>query len=379
MIELTEEQLAVQDTVVEFGQRRLNVPPGQRAGDASFRERWRQCADLGLQGLPIPVEYGGQGADAVTTVVALEALGYGCTDNGFIFALNTHMWAGQIPILRFGTPEQKRRYLPGLCDGSLIAAFGLTEPASGSDALSLTTTASRSNGHYVLNGTKAFVTNGPDADVFVVLATTDPALRLAGICAFVIERDTPGCGVGANGRKMGLETSAISELILENCEVSSSRMLGRPGAGMALLQTTLHYERGFILCSCLGTMQRQLERCIEHARVRKQFGQPIGNFQAVSHRIVDMKLRLESARLFAYRFGLLMDRGEDGAMDSSLTKLHLSECFLQSSLDALQIHGAYGYMEEYGLEREVRDAIAARIYSGTSDLQRGLIARQLGL
>jgi alkylation response protein AidB-like acyl-CoA dehydrogenase len=178
---------------------------------------------------------------------------------------------------------------------------------------------------------------------------------------------------------MGLETSGISELILDDCEVSSSCMLGRPGAGMALLQTTLHYERGFILCSCLGTMQRQLERCIEHARERKQFGQPIGNFQAVSHRIVDMKLRLESARLFAYRFGLLMDRGEDGAMDSSLTKLHLSECFVQSSLDALQIHGAYGYMEEYGLEREVRDAIAARIYSGTSDLQRALIARQLGL
>jgi alkylation response protein AidB-like acyl-CoA dehydrogenase len=378
MIELTEEQLAVQDTVVEFGQRRLNVPPGQRDGDAPFRERWRQCADIGLQGLPIPVEYGGQGADAVTTVVALVALGYGCTDNGFIFALNAHMWAGQIPILRFGTPEQKRRYLPGLCDGSLIAAFGVTEPASGSDALSLTTTARRSNGHYVLNGTKAFVTNGPDADVFVVLATTDPALRFAGLCAFVIERGTPGCGVGANGRKMGLETSGISELILDDCEVSSSCMLGRPGAGMALLQTTLHYERGFILCSCLGTMQRQLERCIEHARERKQFGQPINEFQGIQFKLADMETKTAAARELLYKACAMADRNDPGlGKYTSMAKLFASDAAMEVTVEAVQVLGGYGYVNDYPVERMMRDAKITQIYEGTNEIQRVVIARAM--
>jgi alkylation response protein AidB-like acyl-CoA dehydrogenase len=212
-----------------------------------------------------------------------------------------------------------------------------------------------------------------------VLATTDRELGFAGVCAFAVESGTPGCSVGRSLDKMGLETSATSELILDECEVPAAQMLGRPGAGMSLFNSALHYERGFILTSSVGTMQRQLERCIAYARERRQFGQPIGNFQAVAHRIADMKLRLETARLLAYRFGELMDRGDDDRMDSAMTKLHLSECFVQSSMDALQIHGGYGYMAEYGLERDVRDAIAGRIYSGTSDLQRSLVAKQLGL
>ena len=377
MIELTDEQRDFQDTVVEFAQRELGAPGAPF--EPAFRDRWRRCADLGLQGLPVPVDYGGQGADALTTVLALEALGYGSTDNGFIFALNAHMWAAQMPILRFGTEAQKQRYLPGLCDGSLVAAFAITEPGSGSDALSLSTTAERRDGGYVLNGTKAFVTNAPEADLFVVLATTDRDRAFAGLCAFAVERGTPGSSVGAPERKMGLETSPISELSFDGCQVSDEHMLGRPGAGMSLFNTAMHYERGFILSSGVGTMQRQLERCIQYARERKQFGAPIGRFQAVSHRIADMKLRLETARLLAYRFAVLMDRGEDERIDSALTKLHLSECLLQSSLDALQIHGGYGYMAEYGLERDVRDAIGGRIYSGTSDLQRAVVARELGL
>jgi alkylation response protein AidB-like acyl-CoA dehydrogenase len=378
VIELTDEQQEFQDAVVEFAQRQLGTGPGAQS-ELSFRERWGRCASIGLQGLPVPLDYGGQGADALTTVLALEALGYGSTDNGFIFALNAHMWAAQIPILRFGTEEQKRRYLPGLCDGSLVAAFAITEPGAGSDALSLSTTAQRRDGGYVLDGTKAFVTNAPEADLFVVLATTDREAGFGGLCAFVVERGTPGSSVGAREHKMGLETSGLSELSFDGCKVPAEQMLGRPGAGMALFNTAMHHERGFILASSVGTMQRQLERCITYARERRQFGRPIGSFQAVSHRIADMKLRLETARLLAYRFAVLMDRGEDKRLDSALTKLHLSECFLQSSLDALQIHGGYGYMAEYGLERDVRDAIAGRIYSGTSDVQRSLVAAELGL
>jgi alkylation response protein AidB-like acyl-CoA dehydrogenase len=377
--DLTDEQRLFRDAVVEFAQRELGSGLVRDHDPSAFRERWRACARLGLQGLPVPIAYGGQGADPLTAVVALEALGYGCSDNGLIFSLNAHMWAVQMPIVRFGTEEQKRRYLTRLCDGSWIAAFAATEPGSGSDALGLTTSATPHGDRYVLNGSKTFITNAPEADLFVVLATTNPGLRFGGLCAFLVERDAPGFEIGPAARKMGLESAPMSDLAFDSCEVPASQMLASPGAGMAVFNTALHYERGFIVTSTIGTMQRQLERCIEYARERRQFGRPIADFQAVSHRIANMKVRLETARLVAYRFGALVDRGEDSAVDSALTKLHLSECFLQSSLDALQIHGGYGYMAEYGLERDVRDAIAARIYSGTSELQRSAIARGLGL
>jgi alkylation response protein AidB-like acyl-CoA dehydrogenase len=377
---LSQEQVELRDAVIRFARRELADDVVQRDERAEFsRELWRRCAGFGLQGLPVPEEYGGSGQDALTTVVALEALGYACKDNGLIFSLNAQMWSFELPILRFGRDDQKRRLLPALCDGSIIGVHAMTEPTSGSDAFSLRTSAEKKGDRYILNGTKTFITNAPIADVFLVFARTNPAMGFAGISAFLVNRDTPGLSVSRELHKMGLRTSPMGELAFQDCEVAEENRLGAPGAGMAIFNHSMDWERGCILASAVGTMQRQLERCIVYAKERVQFGQPIGKFQAVSHRIVDMKIRLETARLLLYRYGWLKSQGKQSPMDSAMVKLHLSDSFADSALDAIQVFGGYGYMAEYELEREARDALGGRLYSGTSDIQRNIVAGGLGL
>jgi alkylation response protein AidB-like acyl-CoA dehydrogenase len=378
--DLTEEQRSLRDSIVAFASRELNDDVVERDKSGTFsRESWKKCADIGLLGLPVPEEYGGAGADALTTMVALEALGYGCTDNGLIFSVNAQMWACETPIARFGTEEQKQRWLPRLCDGSVIAAHGMSEPGSGSDAFSLSTTAQKNGGAYVLNGSKTFVTNAPESDLFVVFGTIDKELGFAGVTAFLIEKGTRGLTVGKPLSKMGLRTSPMSELFFDGCEVPEENLLGKPGQGMLVFDSSMSWERGCILASTVGTMERQLERSLAYGQERRQFGQPIGSFQAVAHKLVDMKLRLDTARLLLYRLGWLIDRGELTALESALVKLYLSECYVRSSLDALQVHGGYGYMTEYELERDLRDAIGSRLYSGTSELQYNVAAKSMGL
>jgi alkylation response protein AidB-like acyl-CoA dehydrogenase len=370
---LTDEQRLLQESVADFARRELN-------GDEGFsRERWRKCAELGLQGLPVPTEYGGTGADPVTIASALEGLGYGCLDNGLVFSLNAQMWACELPIVRFGSEEQKQRWLPGICDGSLVAGHAMSEPESGSDAFALRTTARETPDGWVLDGSKTFVTNGPESDVFVVFATFDRSLGFAGLCAFLVPRETPGLTVGPPLSKMGLHSSPMSELFLDGCQVPAEALVGEPGGGMAVFNTAMRWERGLILAGAVGTMRRQLEQSVAYARERKQYGQAIGSFQAIAHRLVEMRLRLETARLTLYRFAERLGAGVATDADAALTKLHLSECFVESSLDALHVHGGYGYMAEYGVERDVRDALASRIYSGTSDVLRNVVARDLGL
>jgi alkylation response protein AidB-like acyl-CoA dehydrogenase len=377
---LTEEQQALRAAVLDFAQKELNDDVVDREREGQFsRALWQKCADFGLLGLPMPEEFGGAGSDILTTMLALEGLGYGCTDNGLIFSVNAQLWAVETPIERFGTEEQKRRYLPELCRGSMIGAHAMSEPGSGSDAYALATTARETDSGYALTGSKTFVTNAPEADVFLVFATTNPARGFAALCAFLVHRDTPGLSVGGPLSKMGLRTSPMSELFLDECEVSRDQLLGRPGNGMAIFDASMRLERSCILASCVGTMQRQLDRSVAYAKERKQFGHPIGSFQAVSHRIVDMKLRLETARLLLYHVGWLIGEGKSPTLEAALTKLYLGESFLRSSLDAVQIHGGYGYMTEYELERDVRDAVGSRLYSGTSEIQRNIIARALGL
>jgi alkylation response protein AidB-like acyl-CoA dehydrogenase len=377
--DFTEEQLALRDLVISFAKREL-AGDGAKNGDGHFSgEAWRKCAKLGIQGLVVPSEYGGSGADVLTYVVAMEALGYACHDNGLLFSLNAQILSCQHPIVRFGSEEQKRKYLPGLCSGSLIAAHGMSEPGSGSDAFSLATTARRDGDSYVLNGSKTFTTNAPIANVFLVFASIDRSKGWAGLCAFLVERDSPGLTVGQPLHKMGLQTSPMAEIFFEDCTVPATAMLGKVGAGMAIFNAGMERERSLILACAIGTMQRTLERCIRHARERRQFGQPIGKNQAVSHRIVAMKVRLETARLLLYRLGWLIDQGRPAALDSTLVKLYLSECFVESSQDALRVFGGYGYMSEYEVERDVRDAFGSILYSGTSDIQRNLAARHLGL
>ncbi len=378
--EWTREQREYRDRIVGWARSELNHDVLRRDAEQEFsRDGWEECARFGIQGLPVPPEYGGQGADPLTIALALEGLGYACRDNGLLFSLNAQMWSCEVPIVAFGTEEQKRRYLPGLCDGSLIGVQGMTEEGSGSDALSLATVAEQRGDRYVLNGSKTFVANAPMADVFVVFASLDRARGFAAISAFLVERDTPGLSVGAPFVKMGLRTSPASELTFDDVEVPGQALLGPAGGGMAVFNAAMEWERSFILASALGSMQHMLDRCVEHARNRCQFGQPIGRFQSVANRIVDMKVRLDTSRLLIYRVAWLKYNGRNVGLDSAIAKLHVSECYLQSSLDAVQIHGGYGYMAEGDLEREVRDAVASRIYSGTSEMQRNIIARWLRL
>jgi alkylation response protein AidB-like acyl-CoA dehydrogenase len=378
--DLTEEQRALRESIVEFARRELDDDMLQRDYSGTFsRQAWQKCADMGLLGMRAPAEYGGAGADATTTIVALEALGYGCADNGLIFSMNAQMWACETPIVRFGSDEQKRRYLPGLCDGSLIAAHAMTEPSSGSDAFALTTSARRTTGGYILDGTKTFVTNAPESDLYVVFATVDRSLGFAGVTAFLLERSTPGLTVGRPISKMGLRTSPMSELFLENCEVPASSVLGQPGNGWAVFNTAMTWERSCILASTIGTTERLLERSVAYAKERKLFGQPVSKFQAQAQRIVNMKLRLETARLLLYRVGWLLDQGRSATLDSALVKIYLSDCYVHTSLDALRVHGGYGYMSEYELEREVRDSIGSLLYSGTTFIQYEIAAESMGL
>jgi alkylation response protein AidB-like acyl-CoA dehydrogenase len=376
----TDEQLTFKNAVIKFAQQELNkdVIERDRLGEFS-RESWLKCAQFGLQGLSIPEEYGGTDADILTTMFVMEGLGYGCRDAGLVFALNAQMWAVQHPISAFGTQAQKRKYLPGLCSGELIGAHGMTEPDSGSDAYSLRTRAEKCNGGYVLNGTKMFVTSAPIADVAVVFATTNPKLGRWGITAFLVDKGTPGFSLGRDLEKMGLRTSPIGELILQDCYVPEENRLGPEGAGVSLFSNSMEWERSCILASNVGVMERQLEVCVRYARERRQFGQPIGKFQSVANRIADMKVRLETARLVLYKVAWLKAMGKSAVMEAAIAKLYLSECFVQSSQDAIRIHGGYGYMTEFEVERDLRDAIGGTLYSGTSDIQRMIIAGWLGL
>lgn len=344
-----------------------------------FKKAWRKCADVGVQGLTVDTRYGGLGADYLTTVATLEALGKSCEDNGFLFSLNAHMWACQYPIQRFGNREQIERYLPRLCDGSLIGAHAMSEPGSGSDAFSLTTTATETEDGYTLHGSKTFVTNAPIADVFIVFARVPGTEGFGGISAFIVDHATPGLEIGSPSEKLGLESSYMAEVFFDDCEIPRAQLLGRAGRGAGIFVDAMEHERAMILASAVGSMERTFENSIAYARERRQFGQPISRFQAVSHRLADMKTRLEASRLLLYRLAWRLDQGEPVGLDSAMVKLHLSESYVATAFDAIQIHGGYGYLKEYGVERELRDAVASQLYSGTSDIQKNLIARHLGL
>jgi alkylation response protein AidB-like acyl-CoA dehydrogenase len=376
----SEEQIAFKSAVIKFAQKELNsgVIDRDQKGELSL-ENWRKCAQFGIQGLPIPEEYGGSDADVMTTLLAMEGLGYGCRDNGLIFAINAQMWAVELPILNFGSDEQKRKYLPGLCSGELIGAHGMTEPDSGSDAYSLRTRADKVDGGWMLNGTKMFVTNAPIADVAVVFATVDPAKGRSGITGFILEKGMSGFSISRHIDKMGLRTSPMAEIILQNCYVPEENRLGPIGAGTSIFTNSMGWERSSILGSQVGAMEHQLETCVRYARERRQFGQPIGRFQSVSNRLADMKVRLETARMLLYKVAWVKQQGKSAVMEAALAKLYLSECFVQSSLDAIRIHGGYGYMTEFEVERDLRDAVGGTIYSGTSDIQRTIISRLLGV
>jgi len=376
----SDEQEHFRENVTRFARENLNEGYAERERRSEFnRAGWRACAELGIHGLPIPEQFGGTGQDALTTMGVLEALGYGCVDNGLVFSINAHMWTLEIPILNFGTPEQKEHWLPRLCSGEVIGANAMSEPGAGSDAYSLTTRAEKRGDRYVLNGSKLFVSNGPVADLFLVFATVDPAKGPNGVTGFLVEADRKGLSIGAHARKMGLRTSPMSEVYFDDCEIPETNRLGREGAGKNLFTDSMTWERSCILASAVGTQQRILETTVRYANERKQFGQAIGKFQLVASRIVDMKMRLEASRALLYRAGWLRSRGKSIFLEAAMAKLQISESLVASAQDAIQVHGGYGFMEDYELERELRDAVASRLYSGTSEVQRMIIASLVGL
>ena len=376
----SEEQLALRTSIISFAKKELNDSLIAQDRDEGFNwEGWKKCAAMGLHGLPVPEEYGGQGADILTTACALEALGYGCRDNGLIFSINAHMWSAEIPFLKFGNEAQRRRYLPKLVSGQWVGVHAMTEPMSGSDAFSLKSRAERKGDRYVINGSKTFITNAQIADVLIVFANLDPARGAAGITGFIVEKGTPGLTVSKKLHKMGLRSSPMAELALVDCEVSAENVLGKEGAGTAIFTASMEWERICILASHLGAMQRLLETCVKYARERKQFGQAIGKFPAIANKVAEMDIRLETARLVLYRAAWLKKQGKHPLREAAIAKAYVSEACIQTCMDAIQIHGGYGYMTEYEIERELRDAIAGKIYSGTTEIQKMIIAGMHGL
>lgn len=343
------------------------------------REHWRTCGDLGLLGLSLPRAFAGREYGALTTARAIEAFGYACPDMGLVFSVAAHLFACATPIAEYGNEALQARVLPGLATGDLIGANAITEREAGSDICALQTTARRDGESYILNGRKSYVSNGPAADIFVVYATTNPAHGYLGITAFTVEREIPGLVIGKPFQKMGLTSTPACELSFEGCRVPGANRLGEEGQGSQIFQRSMQWERSCLFASYIGQMERQLEHSIAYARERRQFGKPLGRHQAVAHRLSDMKVRLEAARLLLYRACWLLEQGRGANLEISLAKLAVSEAAIQGGLDAIQIHGANGYTSAYGVEQMLRDAIPGAIFSGTSEIQRDLIARELGL
>ena len=377
---LTEEQELLRKEIVRFARKALNDDVEQRDRQGEFsRAAWERAGELKLQGLIVPEEYGGVGLDPLSCATALEALGYGCKDGGLVFAICAHLLACVVPVVKHGSEEQKRRYLPSLASGALIAVNGMTEPGSGSDAFAMSTTATPDGEGFRLNGTKTFSSNGPVADLAVVYAVTAPGKVMGGITAFLVERGTAGFEPGQQFEKMGLRSCSIGELVFEDAYVGPEAVLGGVGGGATIFAQSMDWERICLVASHVGTMERLLEQAVEHARTREAFGRPIGSFQAVSHRIADMKVRLEAARLLVQRSAWRLERTREVALDASITKLFASEALLESAMDTVRTLGGGGFMAECEAERALRDAVGGTLYSGTNDIQRDIIARWLGL
>ncbi len=376
----SEEQEAAYSATAEFATRELDGELAQRDDQGVFSlELWRRAASHGVLGWCFPESYGGSGLDVVSTIRRLEGLGYGCRDNALTLGLNGQMWSVQEPLLSFGNEEQKKRYLPRLCSGELLAAHGMSEPESGSDAFSLKTRAEKVDGGYLLNGHKTYIGLAPVAGLALVFANTRPEVGQWGISAFLVESGFEGYRASSPRPKMGLKTNPLGDIYLEDCFVPEANRLGPEGIGVSVFNHSMDWERSFIFASHVGSMARQLDGCVRYARERKQFGQSIGAFQSISNRIANMKLRLESSRLLLYKLAWMKEQKQSATLESAMANLQLGEAFAANSLDAMRIHGAKGYLAEFEVERDVRDALGGVIYSGTSDIQRNIIARVLGL
>ncbi|GAA4232364.1 acyl-CoA dehydrogenase family protein [Actinomadura meridiana] len=379
MMEWDREQTELRDAAIVLGQE-LTHDHLKRDHAGEFpADKWKLVQDSGLLGLPFEGRRGGLDRDLLTTMYVLEGLGFGCRDSGLTFSVSTHIVSTGIPIHQFGSDALKERYLPAVCAGELIGAHAVSEPDAGSDMLAMRTRARPDGDVFVLNGTKAFVTNGPIADLIVVYAVTEPDAGPFGLSAIVVERDTPGLIVGEPLSKMGLRTSPLSEIAFDDCRVPAANVIGGVGAGYSIFDHVIQWE---ILCSfavTVGEMRHRLDRTVEYAKSRRQFGRHIGAFQSVANRVVDMRIAVDTSRRALYHAAAKLSAGQDAAAEVAIAKLLTSEGNLATAVAAVQTFGGYGYMAEYGLEHDVRAALAGTIYSGTTDVQRGRIAKLMGL
>ncbi len=377
---LNEEQRTLRQAIVKFAAGELGNGIDQRDRSEEFWwDGWKKCAAFGLTGLGIPEEHGGGGADPLALMVALEALGFACPDNGLVFAIANHLLSCAMPIVRWGTPKQKARYLPALADGRLIGAHAMTEPQAGSDTSRILATATRRGDRFLLNARKMFITNAPIADLVVVFARISAQSNLGNFSAFLVERSCPGFSLGAEMSKMGLRTAPMAEICLDECEVPEESALGPLGSGALVFSTAQEWERAYLSACNLGALKRQFEACVSYSRERRQFGRPIGSFQTIAHRLADIRVNIELAELLLHKIACLRQAGKSTFFESSMAKLFIAESYAQGSLAILQAHGAYGYMTASGVERNVRDSLASTLYAGTSEVQREIIAEWLGL
>lgn len=377
---LTPTQLKEQEDIKEWASSVLNDGLAEREKNYQFNfDGWRRSIAKKLPGLIVPERYNGRDLDPISLAAIFEALGNGSRDNGFNFALNAHLWGCVHPVNIFGNDAQKQKYLPLLAGGEWIGALAASERDAGSDIFSLQTKAVKKHDCYVLNGSKMFVTNAPVTDLFVILAATNPSAGAFGLTAFLVEKDHPGLQIGKNLKKMGLHTAQMSEIFFEECVISAENRLGAEGAGMGIFNQIMEWERGFIMATAVGTMERQIASCILYAQNRKQFQKKIGSFTAISDKLIEMRLRWETSRLFLYKFAWLKKQGLTAMIQAAMNKLKISESWIKVSEDALKIHGGYGYLKATEVERDLRDALGSQFYSGTPEMQKQILTQLMKL
>ncbi len=375
-LELTEEQQMIKEMARKFADSELKPIAHDIDQKAEYPvEMFKKMAEVGFMGLTVPVEYGGAGVDSVCYAIVVEELARACASTALGVA--AHNSLAMVPILKVGTEDQRRRYLPELASGEAIGSFCLTEPDAGSDAAGIKTRAELKGDRYILTGTKVYVTNGGFARYLVATAVTDPSKGAEGISAFILHNDFPGFKVGTIENKLGCRASCTAEIVLDACEVPKENLLGQGGAGFKTFMETLQGGRISIAAMAVGIAQGAFEEAIGYAKVRKQFGKTLSQFQAIQHMLSNMATEIHAARLMVHHASKLRDRGEPFVVEGSMAKLFASEMATRVCDKALQIHGGYGYTKEYPVERMYRDVKVCEIGEGTSEIQRHIIAREL--
>ncbi len=373
---LTDEQKMLKEMVTKFAQEKI----GPVASDNEKNHRYpadiiKEAGELGLMGVAYPTEYGGAGMDYVSYFLTVEEISRWCASTGVIVSAHSSLVCD--PIYRFGTEEQKKKYLPDLLSGKKIGSFSLTEAGAGSDSGATKTTAKLVDDKWVLNGSKLFATNGKEAEVFVLIASTDPSQKTRGVTAFIVERDTPGYKIGKIEKKLGIRSSSTTEIILEDCVVPKENLLGELNKGFKVAMVTLDGGRLGIAAQALGIARACIEDSVKYSKERFQFDQPIASFQAIQWMLADMWMEYEAAWLLNWRASMMKDKGLNYSTESAVAKLKASEVAMDCARKAIQIHGGYGYTEDFKVERYYRDAKITEIYEGTSEIQRLVISRSL--